>query len=289
MGIQSEQNLKMKANQIRRDLLHMVHHAKTGHTGGSLSSADILTTLFYDVMHHDPVNPDWPARDRFILSKGHSVEGYWNILADMGYFPKTQLETFSKFGSPIIGHPNNKVPGVEMNTGALGHGLSISVGMAIAAKMKKEDWRVFTLMGDGEQAEGSVWEAAMAAAHYKLDNLVGIIDRNGLQISGSTEDVMALEPMDEKWHAFGWHVVKVDGHDIPSLRKAFAEAPAVAGKPTLVLATTIKGKGVPFMENQAKWHHGVPSDEQLALALAALQAEDEGPEVEAGHEARLKA
>ncbi len=267
--------LKRKANQIRKDLLRMICTAKTGHTGSSLSCADILTTLFYDVMDQDPQNPKKPDRDRFILSKGHAVEGYYCILGDLGYFPKEALKTFSQFGSPFIGHPNNKVPGVEMNTGSLGHGLSISVGMALAAKMKKEPWRVFTLMGDGEQAEGSVWEAAMAGAHFKLDNLIGVIDRNKLQISGCTEDVMALEPLEDKWRAFGWHTVTVDGHDFAQMQKVLRRAPEMPGKPTLIVANTTKGKAVSYMENVAGWHHGSLSEEQLAKALQELDDLDD--------------
>lgn len=264
--------LKAKAAQIRMDLLRMIHGAKTGHTGGSLSNTDILTALYYHVMKIDPQNPKWEKRDRFIASKGHSVESLWCILADLGFFPKEELKTFSAFGTRLIGHPNNKVAGIEMNTGALGHGLAISVGMALAAKLDHSGYRVFCLMGDGEQAEGSVWEAAMAGAHYKLDNLVGIIDRNRLQISGSTEDVMGLDPLEDKWAAFGWHVVSIDGNDMDSLVQAFEAVPEAAGKPTLIMANTVKGKGVSFAENVAHWHHHVPNDEQLALALSELTA-----------------
>ena len=264
--------LRAKAAQIRMDLLRMIHGAKTGHTGGSLSNTDILTALYYQVMKVDPRRPKWEDRDRFVASKGHSVESLWCILADLGFFPKEELATFSQFGTRLIGHPNNKVPGIEMNTGALGHGLAISVGMALAGKRDGKAYRVFCLMGDGEQAEGSVWEAAMAGAHYKLDNLVGIVDRNRLQISGSTEDVMGLEPLEEKWTTFGWHVVSIDGNDIEALVKTFEAAPAAAGKPTLVMANTVKGKGVSFAENVAKWHHHVPSDEQLEQAMAELSA-----------------
>uniref|UniRef100_UPI004054477B transketolase n=1 Tax=Paenibacillus sp. FSL H8-0537 TaxID=2921399 RepID=UPI004054477B len=268
----SSTELRSKAAQIRMDLLRMIHGAKTGHTGGSLSNTDILTALYYKIMTIDPARPKWQERDRFIASKGHSVESLWCILADRGFFPKEELATFSQFGTRLIGHPNNKVPGIEMNTGALGHGLAISVGMALAAKKDARASRVFCLMGDGEQAEGSVWEAAMAGAHYKLDNLVGIIDRNRLQISGSTEEVMGLEPLEEKWAAFGWHVVSIDGNDIDALVEAFEAAPAIAGKPTLVMANTVKGKGVSFAENVPHWHHHVPSDEELAKALAELEA-----------------
>lgn len=264
--------LKHKAIEIRMELLRLIHRAKTGHTGGSLSNTDILTALYYHTMKHDPQHPQWEQRDRFIASKGHAVESIWCILADLGYFPKEELLTYSQYGTRLIGHPNNKVPGIEMNTGALGHGLPVSVGMALAAKSNAQDYRVFCLMGDGEQAEGSVWEAAMAGAHYKLDNLVGIIDRNRLQISGCTEDVMGMDPLDEKWRAFGWNVVEIDGHDFAALTNTFDSAPAVAGKPTLVLANTTKGKGVSFAENQAEWHHHVLNDDQLKQALEELQA-----------------
>jgi transketolase len=264
--------LQEKAIQIRMDLLQMIHHAKTGHTGGSLSNTDILTALYYKVMRIDPQHPKWDGRDRFIASKGHSVESLWCILADLGFFDKEELSTFSQFGTRLIGHPNNKVAGIEMNTGALGHGLPISVGMALAAKRDNKDYRVFCLMGDGEQAEGSVWEGAMSGAHYKLDNLVGIIDRNRLQISGTTEDVMGLEPLEEKWSAFGWHVVSIDGNDIGALVEAFEAVPQVKGKPTLIMANTVKGKGVSFAENVPHWHHHVPSSDELAQALAELTA-----------------
>lgn len=266
----SSYDLRRKAVQIRKDLLQMIHHAGAGHTGGSLSNTDILTVLYYDVMNVKVQDPAWPDRDRFIASKGHSVESLWCVLADLGFFPKEELKTFSQFGTRLIGHPNNEVPGIEMNTGALGHGLSISVGMALAAKKDQKDYRVYCLMGDGEQAEGSVWEAAMAGAHYKLDNLIGIIDRNRLQISGNTEDVMSLEPLEDKWRAFGWHVVTVDGNDIDELRKVFHAIPMAEGKPTLVMANTMKGKGTTFSEDVAEWHHRVPNAEELAQAIAEL-------------------
>ncbi len=262
--------LEIKAAQIRIDLLNMIHRAKMGHTGSSLSNADILTALYYAVMRIDPERPKWEERDYFIASKGHAVESLYCILADKGFFPKEELDTFCAFGTRLIGHPNNKVPGIEMNTGALGHGLSISVGLALAARKDGRPNRVFTLMGDGEQAEGSVWEAAMAASHYRLDNIIGIIDRNRLQISGSTEDVMTLEPLADKWRAFGWEVVEVDGHDMAALIEAFSSAPRTAGKPTLVIANTVKGKGVSFAENVPHWHHHVPSDAELAQAVAEL-------------------
>lgn len=262
--------LERKAAEIRMSVIDMIYEAGTGHTGSSLSNTDILTVLFYEVMKNDPVNPNWEERDRYIQSKGHAVESYWAVLADKGYFPKEELKTFSKFNTRLIGHPNNKVPGVEMNTGALGHGLSISVGMALAAKMDHKDYRVFTLMGDGELAEGSVWEAAMAASQYKLDNLVGIVDRNRLQITGSTDDVMSNEPLDKKWESFGWDVIEVDGNDIAELVQVFHSIPKTEGKPTIILANTIKGKGISFAENEAGWHHHVPSQEEYELAMKEL-------------------
>jgi len=264
--------LENKARELRKVVLGMIYEAKAGHTGGSLSALDIITVLYNDVMKINPQNPTWEDRDRFLLSKGHSVEAYYAVLADKGFFPLDELKTYSKFGTKFIGHPTVKVAGVEMNTGALGHGLPVGVGMAIAGKMDEKDYKVFVLMGDGEQAEGSVWEAAMCASNYGLDNLIGIIDRNRLQISGNTEDVMKLDCLKEKWGSFGWRVVEVDGNDINQLLKVFKAVPLESGKPTLVLANTIKGKGVSFMENNAKWHHGVPSEEQYKTALSELSS-----------------
>lgn len=261
-------NIKKKAYTIRKRALQMIYCAKTGHTGGALSATDILATLYYSVMKYDVNNPEWEERDRFILSKGHSVEPYLAILADLGFIKDKELDTFSQFGTRLIGHPNNKVPGVEMNSGALGHGLSAGVGMAIAAKMDKKDYRVFVLMGDGELAEGSIWEAAMAAAHYKLDNLWAIIDRNRLQISGSTEDVMALEPLKMKWESFGFQVAEIDGHDHEQIDKALNTKSK--GKPVLVIANTVKGRGVSYMEGISKWHHGVPEEDMYNKAISEL-------------------
>ena len=265
--------LKKKAIGIRRDLLNMIFNAKAGHTGGALSSADILTALYYDAMRLNPSNPKWEGRDYFVLSKGHSVEGLFCILADKGFFDKAELATFCQFGTRLIGHPNNKVPGVEMNTGALGHGLSVSTGMAKGFKMSGRTNRVFTLMGDGEQAEGSIWEAAMAAPHYRLDNLTAVIDRNHLQISGGTEVVMAQEPMADRWRAFGWHVVELDGNDMAALVEELRREP-IKDKPRLIIAHTVKGKGVKEMENVAKWHHGVPDVELLASAMRQLDEQE---------------
>jgi len=263
-------DLKQKAAEIRMELLKMIHNSGMGHTGSSLSNTDILVTLYYQVMNIRPDRPEWEDRDRFILSKGHAVESYYCILADKGFIDKEELKTFCQYKSRLIGHPSNKIPGIEMNTGALGHGLSIAVGMAKAAKMNKKNYRVFTLMGDGEQAEGSIWEAAMAAAHFKLDNLIGIVDRNKLQITGNTEEVMALEPLADKWKSFGWEVVEVDGHNYEELIFVLTNTPLKEGKPTLVLANTIKGKGVSFIENKSEWHHRVPTTEELNRAIEEL-------------------
>jgi len=268
--------LKKEALKTRMELLKMIKEAGTGHTGSSLSNTDILTALYYGVLKVDPANPKWKERDRYVQSKGHAVESLWVTLANKGFFPKEELKTFSKFGSRLIGHPNNKVPGVEMNTGSLGHGLSISVGMALAAKLDNKSYRVFTLMGDGELAEGSIWEAAMAAAQYKLDNLIGIIDRNHLQITGKTEDVMNTEPLDEKWKSFGWAVVQVDGHNLVELVNVLNNTPIVTNKPTMVIAHTVKGKGVSIAENQTGWHHHVPTDEEFEMALNELMMKLEG-------------
>ena len=263
------QTLKATAARLRADAVTMVHDAATGHTGGDMSAADIITYLYNEVLRVDPKDPKAPGRDRFFLSKGHSCEIYYAALADRGFFPKEELKTFSQAGSRIIGHPNNQVPGVEVCTGALGHGLPVAVGAAIGAKRTGKDYRVFVLMGDGEQAEGSVWEAAMAAANYKLDNLYAIVDRNGLQISGSTEDVMALDDLKAKYAAFGWDVSECDGNDMEAL-KAYFDSPKAENRPHCLIAHTVKGKGLPFAENQAVWHHKVPSDEQLLEAYEAL-------------------
>lgn len=261
--------IAIKANQRRADAITMIHRANTGHTGGSLSVLDILSVLYYDVMNVRPENQHDGNRDRFLLSKGHSVEGYLAILADLGFFPREELRTYSQAGSRLIGHPTNKLPGIEMCTGALGHGLAIGVGMAIAAKRLNRPYRTFVVMGDGEQAEGSVWEAAMAAANYQLDNLFAVIDRNGLQISGPTEDVMALENFKAKWEAFGWEVTEADGHDIQGLLDYF-HSRKNDKKPHCLICRTIKAKGLPFAENRKDWHHKVPSQEQVQEGYRAL-------------------
>ncbi len=261
--------LQTLANQRRADAITMIHRANTGHTGGALSALDILTVLYYDVLRVRPGEPDWSERDRFLLSKGHSVEGYLAILANRGFFSPIELQSYSQPGSRLIGHPSNEVPGVEVCTGALGHGLPVGVGMALGAKRQGKEYRTFVLMGDGEQGEGSVWEAAMAGANYKLDNLYAIIDRNGLQISGATEDVMALENFHAKWEAFGWDVCEADGNDIKALLAYFhAEHPS--GKPHCLIAHTVKGKGLPCAQGRMEWHHKVPDAQQLLEGYTVL-------------------
>ena len=255
--------LALLSFKLRKKVLDIVYQAKTGHIGGDFSVMDILVQLYFKQMNISPANWQDPERDKFVLSKGHSVESYYTILAEKGFFPYEELlETYSCFGSRFIGHPNNKIPGVEMNSGSLGHGLSVCVGMALAGKMDQAPYRVYTVMGDGELAEGSVWEAAMAASHYHLDNLCAIVDRNGLQISGTTEEVMAHEPLKTRFESFGWYVVEVNGNDHDQLDRAFTEAKTVKGQPVLVLADTVKGFGSSVMEGKAAWHHKVPSQEE---------------------------
>lgn len=259
------ENLKALAYSLRENVIDMIVEGKAGHIGGDMSVMEILTEIYFDQMNISPENMDDPDRDKFIMSKGHSVEAYYAVLAAKGFFDiKDVIATFSKFGSQFIGHPNNKLPGIEMNSGSLGHGLPVSVGMALAGKMDKKDYRVYTVMGDGEIAEGSVWEGAMAASHYKLDNLCAVIDRNRLQISGNTEDVMAHDDVHDRWSSFGWNVIDVaDGNDIGQLKEAFDAAKEVKGKPTVLIANTVKGKGSSVMENKANWHHKVPNAEEL--------------------------
>jgi len=260
-------SLKITAEKIRKKILEVIFNAKSGHTGGSLSAVDILTVLYFKVLNIDPGNPGMPGRDRFIMSKGHSVEACYCVLAERGFFPKEWLATYGKFKSPLAGHPVNSVPGIEVNTGALGHGLSIGTGMAIAAKMNNSPYRIYVLMGDGEQNEGSVYEAAMAASHYKLDNLIAITDRNRLQISGNTENVMKLEHLTERWQAFGWNVIETDGNCVEKLLDLFLNRIPGNGYPTMIIAGTVKGKGVSFIENKAEWHHKVPTEKELTLAI----------------------
>ena len=264
--------LQKTANEIRKGIVTAVHSAKSGHPGGSLSAADIFTYLYFEEMNIDPANPKKADRDRFVLSKGHVAPGLYATLAERGYFPVKDLETLRHVGSYLQGHPDMKhIPGVDMSSGSLGQGVSVAVGMALSAKLSNESYRVYTLAGDGEIQEGQIWEAAMFAGHRKLDNLVVIVDNNGLQIDGNIDDVCSPYPIDEKFKAFNFHVINVDGHDFDALEKAFKEAREVKGQPTAIIAKTVKGKGVSFMENQAGWHGSAPNDEQYAQAMADLE------------------
>ena len=267
----TENKLAKKSVEYRKNILKYIFHANAGHTGGSLSCIDILNVLYNHVLNVGPENFTSPDRDRYIQSKGHSVEALFVVLADKGFFPVTDLETLCKYKSHYIGHPTKKVHGVEQNTGALGHGLPISVGTALAAKMDDKKFRVFTLLGDGELPEGSNWEAALAAAHYKLDNLCAIIDNNKLQITGTNADVLNTDPIDAKFESFGWAVRHVDGHDFKALKETFDAIPFTTSKPNLVIAHTVKGKGISYMENEVKWHHGVPAKDQYADAMEELE------------------
>lgn len=270
----SEQELAHKSVEYRRKILKYIVKANAGHTGGSLSCIDILNVLYNHTLNVDADDFGSPDRDRYIQSKGHTVEALYVVLASRGFFPESDLETLCKYKSHYIGHPTRKVHGVEQNTGALGHGLSLSVGTAIAGKLDKKNYRVFTLLGDGELPEGSNWEAALSAAHYKLDNLCAILDKNNLQITGATADVCNTDPVDKKFEAFGWEVRHVDGHDLKQLKETFDALPFAEGKPSMIIAHTVKGKGVSYMENQLKWHHGVPSPQQYAEALEELDLQD---------------
>ena len=269
--------LKRISANIKLGALEAVFSASSGHPGGSLSISDILSYLYFEEMNIDPRDPKKADRDRFVLSKGHSVEAYYAVLAARGFLDLDDIKAnFSKFGSKYIGHPNNKLPGIEMNSGSLGHGLPVCVGMALAGKKDNRDYRVYTVMGDGELAEGSVWEGFMAGHQYKLDNLCAVIDRNRLQISGNTEDVMGHDDLHERIRSFGWHVIDVkDGNDIDQLNAAFEEAKTVKGKPTAVIANTVKGCGSSVMENKANWHHKVPTQEEYDQIIADFAARKE--------------
>ncbi|MCI8383337.1 MAG: transketolase [Clostridia bacterium] len=265
------QELEQKARQVRKDIIEQVYHAKSGHPGGSLSIADILTVLYFREMKINPQDPNWEERDRLILSKGHCSPALYSCLANRGYFPIEDLKTFRNINSYLQGHPDkNKVPGVDMTTGSLGQGLSVANGMAIAGKMNNQKYRIYCILGDGEIEEGQIWEACMASNKYKLDNLCVILDNNNLQIDGTIEEVMSSYPIDEKFKSFGFEVIKIDGHDIEEIIKAFEVAKNVKGKPTCVIAKTIKGKGIDFMENQATWHGKAPNDEQYRQAMEGL-------------------
>ena len=264
--------LKNIANDVRIGIIDSTHAAKCGHPGGSLSIADILTYLYFEKMNIDPKNPKMENRDRFVLSKGHTAPGLYATLAHRGFFPVEDLLTLRKIDSYLQGHPDmNKIPGVDMTTGSLGLGISAACGMALAGKIDNKDYRVYTIIGDGESEEGQVWEASMFASHYKLDNLCVILDLNGLQIDGPITEVMNPTPHDKKFEAFGFHVITIDGHDFNEIEAAFAEAEATKGQPTVIIAKTIKGKNVSFMENSVNWHGAAPNDEQHARAIAELK------------------
>ena len=264
--------LQITANEVRKGIVTAVHSAKAGHPGGSLSAADIFTYLYFEEMNVDPANPKWEDRDRFVLSKGHVAPGLYSTLAEKGYFPKEDLKTLRHTGSYLQGHPDMKhIPGIDMSSGSLGQGVSAAVGMAAAGKYDKKDYRVYTLTGDGEIQEGQIWEAAMWAGHRKLDNLVVIVDNNNLQIDGSIEDVCSPYPIDKKFEAFNFHVINIDGNDFDQIRAAFKEARETKGMPTAIIAKTVKGKGVSFMENAAGWHGKAPNDEEYEIAMADLE------------------
>jgi transketolase len=269
--MRSSDELKATARELRRQIIKMIGRAGSGHPGGSLSAVEIVTALFFSEMRHRPSDPTWPDRDRFIMSKGHGAPALYAALAEAGYFPKSWLDSLRQIDSPLQGHPDRvSTPGVEVSTGSLGQGLSVGVGMALAGRLDSRDYRVYVLVGCGEANEGQIWEASMAAAHYRLDNLVGILDFNGMQIDGLNRDVMNIEPVVDKWQAFGWHVVEIDGHNFDELSAAFATARDVSGRPTMIIAHTVKGKGVSFMENVVDFHGKAPTPSEVERALLEL-------------------
>ncbi len=264
-------NLKAVAKEVRKDIVTMITQSASGHPGGSLSAVEIITSLYFNEMNVNVENKNDPDRDRFVLSKGHAAPVLYSVLAHKGFFDKEQLMGLRKLGSMLQGHPNmNTVPGVDMSTGSLGQGISAAVGMALAGKLDKKEYRVYSLLGDGELAEGQVWEATMSASHYKLDNLTAFVDYNGLQIDGKVSEVMGSDPVDAKFEAFGWNVISIDGHDFVQIKNAMEEAKKTKGKPTVIICKTIKGKGVSFMENEASWHGTAPSKEQCDKALREI-------------------
>ncbi len=271
MAADKIKELEGKAKEIRRSIISMLAKAGSGHPGGSLSATDLITALYFSVLQHNPKDPTWPERDRFHLSKGHCCPLWYAVLAEAGYFPKEKLFTLRQLGSLLQGHPDKRTPGVEVASGSLGQGLSVALGMSLAAKIDKKDWRVYVLMGDGEIQEGNIWEAAMAAAHYKCDNLCAILDYNGFQIDGRTCDIMNLEPIVSKWQAFGWHVIEIDGHKMAEILSAYKKAQETSGKPSIIIAHTIKGKGVSFMENVVDFHGRAPTKEETQKALEELE------------------
>ena len=264
-------SLQEKAKQIRRTIIQMLEKAGSGHPGGSLSSTDMITALFFAVMRYKANDPCWPDRDKFHLSKGHCCPLLYAVLAEAGYFPKDHLWTLRRLGSILQGHPDKRTPGVEVASGSLGQGLSVGLGMSLAARLDKRDSRVYVLMGDGEIQEGNIWEAAMAAAHYKCDNLCGILDYNGFQIDGKTQDIMGLEPMIAKWQAFGWNTIEIDGHNMAQILSAYEQAKSTKAKPSIIIGHTIKGKGVSFMENTVDFHGRAPTKEEAEKALKELE------------------
>ncbi|MEP9412226.1 MAG: transketolase [Candidatus Brocadia sp.] len=267
-----KKSLEERAKAIRRSVIIALTKAGSGHPGSSLSAVDLLVALYYNKLRHNPLQPAWPDRDRFILSKGHACPALYAILAEMGYFDMARLDTLRQFGSILQGHPCMKTtPGIEISGGSLGQGLSVGLGIALAAKLDKKDYRTYVMLGDGEIEEGQVWEAAMAASHYKMDNLCAILDQNGLQIDGFIHEIMSSHPIPDKWRGFGWHVIEIDGHDYASILAAYDEAEKIKERPTIIVAKTVKGKGVSFMENQVDWHGKAPSKEEAERALAELK------------------
>ncbi len=263
--------LEAKAKEIRCLIVQMIAKAGSGHPGGSLSSADLITALYFSVLRYNPKQPNWPDRDRFHMSKGHSCPLWYAVLAEAGYFPKDALMTLRQFGSMLQGHPDRRTPGVEVASGSLGQGLSVALGMSLAAKIDQRAYRVYVLLGDGETQEGNIWEAAMASAHYRCDNICAILDYNGFQIDGKVKDVMAIEPLADKWRAFGWHVIEIDGHNLKQILSAFDAAAKIKGKPSIIIARTIKGKGVSFMENVCDFHGRAPTKDETGQAMKELE------------------
>jgi transketolase len=265
------QELEAKTKQIRRLIIQMLTKAGSGHPGGSLSSADLITALFFAVLRHNPKEPNWPDRDRFHMSKGHCCPLWYAVLAESGYFSIDKLWTLRQLGSILQGHPDRRTPGVTVASGSLGQGLSVALGMSLAAKIDKKDYHVYVLMGDGEIQEGNIWESAMASSHYKCDNICAILDYNGFQIDGKTKDIMDLEPIVAKWQAFGWHSIEIDGHNMKEILSAYQEAKTIKKKPSIIIAHTIKGKGVSFMENVVDFHGRAPTQEEAERALKELE------------------
>jgi len=269
------QMLEQKANLIRQHVIEMTYEACSGHPGGSLSATDILAQLYFHIMRHDPENPDWPDRDRFVLSKGHGAPALYAALAEAGYFPVEELKTLRKLGTRLQGHPSMRhLPGIDMSTGSLGQGLSAAIGMALGGKLDRKDHYIYVIMGDGEIEEGSIWEAAMSGSHYKLDHIVAFLDRNRLQIDGKTAQVMSVAPVKEKWEGFGWNVISINGHDISEIIRAVNEAKKNEGRPSIIISHTIKGKGVSFMEGSLNFHGKAPNKEQYEIALRELREQE---------------